>query len=177
LQTFAVGVEESDFNELPYARMVAEQYKTDHHESCVNPNLIQMLPRMIYHMDEPSDPIAACMFHAAELASKSVKVVLGGDGGDELFGGFDRYTGDQYINWYQKIPDSFPSEGDRSGAREQSRTVSHIKVRLPSCGGCINYQLINDPGERYAEATCFFGSANTKSSSFIVLPSGGESEM
>jgi asparagine synthase (glutamine-hydrolysing) len=155
LQTFAVGVEESDFNELPYARMVAERYRTDHHESCVNPNLIQMLPRMIYHMDEPSDPIAACMFHAAELASKSVKVVLGGDGGDELFAGFDRYTGNQYINWYQKIPIPFRQKliGPLLGAIPDSFTYKSTTARLR---WVHQLSLINDPGERYAEATCFF---------------------
>jgi asparagine synthase (glutamine-hydrolysing) len=155
LQTFAVGVEESDFNELPYARMVAEQYKTDHRESCVNPNLIQMLPRMIYHMDEPSDPIAACMFHAAELASRSVKVVLGGDGGDELFAGFDRYTGDQYINWYQQIPDPFRRKviGPVLEAIPDSFTYKSTTAKLR---WVHQLSAILDPGERYAEATCFF---------------------
>jgi asparagine synthetase B (glutamine-hydrolysing) len=64
----------------------------------------QSLPKMIWHMDEPSDPIAACMFQAARLASKHVKVVLGGDGGDELFAGFDRYVGSRYIDMYSLMP-------------------------------------------------------------------------
>jgi asparagine synthase (glutamine-hydrolysing) len=75
-RTFSVGVEEDDFNELPYARQVAAQYRTDHVEKCVHANLIDLLPRMIWHLDEPSDPIAACMYHAAELASRHVKVVI-----------------------------------------------------------------------------------------------------
>jgi len=154
-QTFAVGVEESDFNELPYARMVADRYKTDHHESCVNPNLIQMLPRMIWHMDEPSDPIAACMFHAAELASRSVKVVLGGDGGDELFAGFDRYTGSSYLSAYQQIPAPLRKVvlGPLLGAISDSFTYKSMTAKLRWV-----HQLaaINDPGYRYAEATCYF---------------------
>jgi asparagine synthase (glutamine-hydrolysing) len=92
-KTFSIGVEEGDFDELPYARLVADYHGTQHTEQRVSANLIQSLPKMIWHMDEPSDPIAACMFQAAELASRSVKVVLGGDGGDELFAGFDRYVG------------------------------------------------------------------------------------
>jgi asparagine synthase (glutamine-hydrolysing) len=155
LQTFAVGVEESDFNELPYARMVADRYKTDHRESCVNPNLIQMLPRMIWHMDEPSDPIAACMFHAAELASRSVKVVLGGDGGDELFAGFDRYTGNNYISWYRQIPGTLRQNliGPLFSAIPDSFTYKSTTQKLR---WVHQLSLIDDAGERYAEATCFF---------------------
>jgi asparagine synthase (glutamine-hydrolysing) len=155
LQTFAVGVEESDFNELPYARQVADRYKTDHREACVNTNLIQMLPRMIWHMDEPSDPIAACMFHAAELASRSVKVVLGGDGGDELFAGFDRYTGNNYISWYRQIPGLMRKNliGPLFAAIPDSFTYKSTTQKLRWV-----HQLasIDDAGERYAEATCFF---------------------
>jgi asparagine synthase (glutamine-hydrolysing) len=103
-QTFAVGVSEQDYNELPYARLVADKHRTDHIERTVEANLIQMLPTVIWHLDEPSDPIAACMFHAAELASQHVKVVLSGDGGDELFAGFDRYMGLNYLNNYSRIP-------------------------------------------------------------------------
>jgi asparagine synthase (glutamine-hydrolysing) len=155
LQTFAIGVEESDFNELPYARMVADRYKTDHRESCVNPNLIQMLPRMIWHMDEPSDPIAACMFHAAELASRSVKVVLGGDGGDELFAGFDRYTGNNYISWYRQIPGTLRQNliGPLFSAIPDSFTYKSTTQKLR---WVHQLSLIDDAGERYAEATCFF---------------------
>jgi asparagine synthase (glutamine-hydrolysing) len=155
LQTFAVGVEESDFNELPYARLVADRYKTDHREACVNTNLIQMLPHMIWHMDEPSDPIAACMFHAAELASRSVKVVLGGDGGDELFAGFDRYTGNNYISWYRQIPGLMRNSliGPLFAAIPDSFTYKSTTQKLRWV-----HQLasIDDAGERYAEATCFF---------------------
>ncbi|MGH7571866.1 MAG: asparagine synthase (glutamine-hydrolyzing), partial [Gemmatimonadota bacterium] len=91
--TFSIGVAEQDFDELPYARAVAAHCGTDHHEEIVSPDLVRLLPEMIYHLDEPSDPIAACMYHAAALAARHVKVVLTGDGGDEMFAGFDRYYG------------------------------------------------------------------------------------
>ena len=91
LRTFSIGVEQQSFDELPHARMVAEHCGTRHTEETVSASIISNLPRLTWQMDEPSDPIAACMFHAAELASRFVKVTLGGDGGDELFAGFDRY--------------------------------------------------------------------------------------
>jgi asparagine synthase (glutamine-hydrolysing) len=104
LETFAIGVEEQSFNELPYARTVAEYCGTSHREARVEANLIADLPRMIHHLDEPSDPIAACMYQASRLASQHVKVVLGGDGGDELFAGFDRYLGVRALESARWVP-------------------------------------------------------------------------
>jgi asparagine synthase (glutamine-hydrolysing) len=154
-QTFAVGVEEQDFNELPYAKMVAEHYGTDHIEKCVQSDLIRLLPQIVWHLDEPSDPIAACMFHAAALASQHVKVVVGGDGGDELVAGFDRYAGLVYVDTYahvpaavrqyliapvlERIPDSFTYKS----TTQKLRWV-HQLAQLPTAG------------QRYAEATCYF---------------------
>ena len=105
VQTFAIGVEEQSFNELPYARTVADHCGTMHTENRVEANLITDLPIMIRHMDEPSDPIAACMYQASRLvAQHHVKVVLGGDGGDELFAGFDRYLGVRALERARRIP-------------------------------------------------------------------------
>jgi asparagine synthase (glutamine-hydrolysing) len=154
-KTFSVGVQEDDFNELPCARVVSDQYHTDHVEKCVQANLIDLLPRIIWHLDEPSDPIAACMYHAAELASRDVKVVLGGDGGDELFAGFDRYLGVGYIDAYTMIP-----------AFIRESILGPVIDRLPDSFAYKNltqkarwaHYLSSFPGlgERYAEATCFF---------------------
>ena len=104
LQTFAVGVEGADVNELPFALAVSKRCATNHRSVSVRPHLQDLLARTVWHLDEPSDPIAACMFHAAKLASQHVKVVLGGDGGDEMFGGFDRYLGVQSVAPYHRIP-------------------------------------------------------------------------
>jgi asparagine synthase (glutamine-hydrolysing) len=102
--TFSVGVVEDDWNELPYARAVAERYNTDHHEVIVRPNLIEILPRLIWHLDEPSDPSATCKYFVAQAAAQHVKVVLGGDGGDEMLGGYDRYLGNQFMRYYCLLP-------------------------------------------------------------------------
>jgi asparagine synthase (glutamine-hydrolysing) len=154
-QTYSIGVEESDFDETPYARMVADHYKTDHVEERVAANLIQSLPRMIWHLDEPSDPIAACMFQAARLAAQHVKVVLGGDGGDELFAGFDRYVGNRYIDMYSRMPlslrrgimgpmlDRMPDSFTYKSLTQKLRWVHHLSLQ-------------GTAAQQYAEATCFF---------------------
>ena len=154
-KTFSIGVEESDFDELPFARMVAEKYGTQHVEERVSANLIQSLPDMIWHLDEPSDPIAACMFQAAQLASRHVKVVLGGDGGDELFAGFDRYVGARYIDVYSLMPlmlrqglmgpmlDRLPDSFTYKSLTQKLRWVHHLSLQATTA-------------EQYAEATCFF---------------------
>lgn len=154
-QTFSIGVEESDFDELPFARMVAEQYGTQHVEQRVSANLIQSLPDMIWHLDEPSDPIAACMFQAAQLASKHVKVVLGGDGGDELFAGFDRYVGARYIETYSLLPLSW-RKGLMGSMLERLPDSFTYKSLTQKLRWVHHLSLQETAAAQYAEATCFF---------------------
>ncbi len=102
--TFSIGVKEQGFNELPYARLVAEQYKTNHYEQVVQADLVHLIPKMIWHLDEPSDPFGVGVYLVSELASKHVKVVLSGDGGDELFAGYDRFLGNRLIDYFGLLP-------------------------------------------------------------------------
>jgi asparagine synthase (glutamine-hydrolysing) len=104
LQTFSVGVPYGAYNEAPYARMVAERYGTQHYEQTITPSLVHTLPHLVWHLDEPSDPLAVCTYLIAKMARAHVKVVLGGDGGDELFGGYDRYYGNRYASLYALLP-------------------------------------------------------------------------
>jgi asparagine synthase (glutamine-hydrolysing) len=104
IRTFSIGVREADFNELPYARLVATKYNTEHYEHIADDDLIRLLPKLIWHMDEIADPFAFGIFLAAQLAKRHVKVVLGGDGGDELFGGYDRYAGNRLVDYYCFLP-------------------------------------------------------------------------
>jgi len=104
ISTFSIGVQEADFNELPYARLVAEQYRTAHHEAIVDPHLVADLPEMLWHIEEPVDPFAFGVYAVSKLARGHVKVVIGGDGGDEMFAGYDRYVGNQLVDWYCLIP-------------------------------------------------------------------------
>jgi asparagine synthase (glutamine-hydrolysing) len=104
LATFTVGLPHERFDESPAARAVARMFGTNHHERSLSPSLVALLPDLIYHLDEPSDPLSLCTYHVSELASQSVKVVIGGDGGDELFGGYDRYYGNLYASHYARVP-------------------------------------------------------------------------
>jgi asparagine synthase (glutamine-hydrolysing) len=104
IQTFSIGVRETDFNELPYARLVAGKYNTQHYENIADNRLITLLPKLIWHMDEIADPFGFGVFLVAQLAKSHVKVVLGGDGGDELFGGYDRYVGNRLVDYFCFLP-------------------------------------------------------------------------
>lgn len=104
LDTFSLGLPYGETDEAPLARLVAERYETRHHERTVTPSLIAELPALVRFLDEPSDPLALCSYLIARMAREHVKVVLGGDGGDELFGGYDRYYGNRYADYYARIP-------------------------------------------------------------------------
>jgi len=104
MMTFSGDVPYQNYSEIPYARMVAEKYNTSHHELTINPSLIRTLPDLVWHLDEPSDPLSVCMYYLSDLTRKHVKVVLGGDGGDELFGGYDRYYGNVLVSYYGLLP-------------------------------------------------------------------------
>ena len=93
VRTFSIGFTNDEYNELPQARLVAERFCTDHHEYVVDPNAIEILPRIVRHYGEPfADPSAVPSFYVAEMARREVTVALNGDGGDETFAGYGRYA-------------------------------------------------------------------------------------
>jgi asparagine synthase (glutamine-hydrolysing) len=92
-KTFSIGFRESDYDELPYARMVAQRYGTDHHEFIVTPDARAIFPELVWHYNEPfADPSAIPTYYVCEMARRHVTVALSGDGGDENFAGYPRYT-------------------------------------------------------------------------------------
>ena len=92
VKTFSIGFAEEEYNELPYARMVAERYHTDHHEFIVKPDAQAIFPELVWHYNEPfADSSAIPTYYVSKLARQYVTVVLTGDGGDENFAGYPRY--------------------------------------------------------------------------------------
>lgn len=109
IRTYAIGFEggsaDSFYNELPYARRVAELFNTDHHEILVRPDAVSLLPRLLWHMDEPvADTAFVTTYLVSQFAHKDVTVILSGVGGDELFGGYRRYLGNHYQAYFDRLP-------------------------------------------------------------------------
>ena len=109
IRTYAIGFSggeaEALYNELPYARRVAKLFGTQHREIVVRPDVVSLLPKLLWHMDEPlSDTAFITTFLVSEFARQDVKVILSGVGGDELFGGYRRYLGDHYAQQYRRLP-------------------------------------------------------------------------
>jgi asparagine synthase (glutamine-hydrolysing) len=92
VKTFSIGFAEDEYNELPYARMVAERYQTEHHEFIVTPDAKAIFPQLVWHYNEPfADSSAIPTYYVSQMARKFVTVVLTGDAGDENFAGYPRY--------------------------------------------------------------------------------------
>jgi asparagine synthase (glutamine-hydrolysing) len=104
ISTFSIGFAEKEFDEITYARMVSEKFGTHQYEAQADTDLIKALPTIIDSLGEPSDPVAVSFYTASRLAAGHVKVVLGGDGGNELFAGCDRYRGVLLSRYYSLIP-------------------------------------------------------------------------
>jgi asparagine synthase (glutamine-hydrolysing) len=97
VRTFSIGFKEEAYNELRYARMVAEQYKTDHTEFIVEPDAVDVLPKLVWQYNEPfADSSAIPTYYVSKLARQHVTVVLNGDGGDENFAGYGRYVANSF---------------------------------------------------------------------------------
>lgn len=92
VKTFTIGFKEAAYSELDDARRVARHLGTEHHELVVEPDAVDLLQTLVWHFDEPfADSSAVPTFLVSQLARQHVKMVLTGDGGDEMFGGYDRY--------------------------------------------------------------------------------------
>ena len=153
IPTFSIGVEENDFNELPYAQMVVDKYKLNGFSRVVKANLIELIPKMVYHMDEPSDPFGVGVYLVSQLASESVKVVMGGDGGDENFAGYDRYAGNRIVDYYCMIPK--PARNLLSKTLIKSIPESFGYKSLAQKIAWLDAMSQHKDGNRYAESMSF----------------------
>ena len=120
VKTYAIGfggtAADDYYNELPYAKRVAGLFGTDHHEIVVKPDVIKLLPRLLWHMDEPiADTAFITTYLVSEFARRDVTVILSGVGGDELFGGYRRYLGNHYVERFNRLPGLARSLAQRIG--------------------------------------------------------------
>jgi asparagine synthase (glutamine-hydrolysing) len=142
VRTFSVGFEEEGFSELPYARLVAERYGTEHIELVVRARAAEVLPRIVEHYGEPfGDSSALPTWYLAQATAGQVTVALNGDGGDELFGGYDRYAL-QSRTWSAQGVPGLPALA-RAGAAALGRRLSPRAARYLR-------RLGSGPAESYA---------------------------
>lgn len=105
VRTFSIGFDESNYNELPYAKLVSEKYKTDHHEFILKPTSLELLPELVYQYEEPfADPSILPTYYLMEESKKYITVALNGDGGDENFAGYQRYKVMKLFSLLKLIP-------------------------------------------------------------------------
>jgi asparagine synthase (glutamine-hydrolysing) len=115
---FAGAAADQYYNELPYARRVAALFGTEHREILVRPDTAALLPRLLWHMDEPvSDSAFITTYLVSEFARRDVTVILSGVGGDELFGGYRRYLGDHYQAYFDRLPSWLRRTATAAGRR------------------------------------------------------------
>jgi asparagine synthase (glutamine-hydrolysing) len=109
VRTFTVGFEDAQgYDERPYARAVAERFRTDHTEFVVRPDAERLIERLVWHNDQPfGDSSALPTYLLSELTRKSVTVALCGDGADELFAGYERFAAAMALSHVQRLPPSF----------------------------------------------------------------------
>jgi len=139
---FSGGAADEFYNELPYARRVAEQFGSSHHEILVRPDVVGLLPKLLWHMDEPiADSAFITTYLVAEFARREVTVILSGVGGDELFGGYRRYLGEHFMRYLAAVPGPL------------KRAAAALAGRLPSDRHSTLLNL-----SRYAKS--FLGSAD-----------------
>ncbi len=143
VKTFSIGFEEAGFNELPLAALVARKYKTDHRELIVRPDSVELVEKIVQHFDEPfADSSAIPTYLVSAFAAKHVKVVLTGDGGDELFAGYQSFLDIQRQRPIDRVP--LPAR----------KLISFIADVLPYSAYGKNYlRMISRPSplERYFE--------------------------
>ncbi len=148
VKTFSIGFDEPAFDELEHARTVAAHVGTEHHEFVVKPDAIGILDALIGHFDEPfADSSAIPTWYVSELARRHVTVVLSGDGGDELFGGYDRY-----------VPHPRVVAFDRVSPRALRRVAAIAAAGLPHGTRGKNFlrHVARDERGRYLDAIRFF---------------------
>ncbi len=154
VKTFSIGFNEDTFDELKYARVAAEHFKTEHHEFVVTPDLVEIVDELIWHFDEPfADSSALPTFMVAKMAREFVTVVLSGDGGDELFAGYSRYVTDKRRSGFARLPKAI-----------RQNVLQAVAEKLPHAFYGKNYlhNVSLDAVDRYIDSVSQFNGARKK---------------
>ena len=147
VKTFSIGFKKDDFNEADYARLVAKKFATDHHEMILEPDVVQTVEHLTSSLEEPfGDSSMLPTYYVSQMARHHVTVALSGDGGDEMFGGYDRYRIHAERRVFERIP---------GWARNFYR--SQIFPRLPKSmdGRKFSYNISLPWQERYIDSLAF----------------------
>ncbi len=143
VKTFSIGFRQEEFNEAPYARLVAQKFGTEHHELIVEPDLAGTVEQLTAHMEEPfGDSSMLPTYFVSKLAREHVKVALSGDGGDEAFAGYERYRIHLQDRAYGRVPE---------WAKRWYRERAHRRVPYAVPGKNLAYSIALPWQDRYVE--------------------------
>lgn len=161
LNTFSMGFADGSYNELPYAREVAEQFGTRHREGLVTPDLADLFERLVVHLDEPfADVSLFPTFLVSRMAREHVTVALTGDGGDELFGGYDTYAAQrlaqrlerlaprQAFSVLDRLVSLWPPGEKKKGLVNKVRRFLHGLTHAPAAIGHYRWMTFLDPASK-----------------------------
>jgi len=160
VRTFSIGFDHAGFDELPYARRIAQQFGTVHEEFEVRANAVEIVPKIVRHYGEPfADSSAIPSFYLAEMTRRHVTVALNGDGGDESFGGYQRYVANAVAARLDRIPTpvrlGITAMGRRLPAGGSISSITNKTRRLAST-------LALDGSARYAQYMSWFDLAHRR---------------
>ncbi len=169
VKTFSIGFRHADFNEAEYARMVAEKFGTDHHELILDPDVVQTVEELTSSLEEPfGDSSMLPTYYISRLARQHVTVALSGDGGDELFAGYERYRIHLEDRSFKYVP-------PWAGWLYRQAIHRYIPYRMP--GRNLAYSVALPWQERYLEGVTiqsFVREMNLLSEDFQRAATGGK---
>lgn len=155
LRTFSIGFRDPRYDETHYARLVAQRFQTEHHEQIVTPQATEILGTLAYHYDEPfGDSSAIPTYYVSRHTRQSVTVALTGDGGDELFLGYDRYRAAELASRFDRFPAplrralaalaaALPAHRPKSRTRRAARFLAALG--MPPCRRYLSWVSIFAP--------------------------------
>ncbi|HKI66584.1 MAG TPA: asparagine synthase (glutamine-hydrolyzing) [Solirubrobacterales bacterium] len=180
VRTFSIGFADERFDELPRARLVAERFATEHHELVVEPDAVAMLPKLVRHYGEPfGDHSALPCFYLSQLAREHVTVALNGDGGDESFAGYQRYSSNLLAARLEALPAALREGiGSAAAALRPPADPRALRSRVQRFAG----RLAGERRHRYLDQVSVFGAGEraglyTPQFAAQVAPSGSAEVM